>query len=156
VLPVLQPAGAKTCAAHSDGFRPGRAAHQAMARAQQYLEDGYDWVVALALDKFFDRVNHDQVMSLVKGRRADRRVLPRIDRSLKAGVLTGDGFAATGAGTPQGGPQALLRGSIVPNTHYTYERIREGKLLPGVFEVSRSLPIGWVIDDLLVKEDYDY
>jgi RNA-directed DNA polymerase len=108
VLQVLQPEWDKTFSDHSYGFRPARSAHQAMARAQQYLEDGYDWVVDLDLEKFFDRVNHDKVMSLVKGRIADRRVLQLIERYLKAGVLTGDGFEATVEGTPQGGPLSPL------------------------------------------------
>jgi RNA-directed DNA polymerase len=53
VLQVLQPEWDKTFSDHSYGFRPGRSAHQAIARAQQYLEDGYDWVVDLDLEKFF-------------------------------------------------------------------------------------------------------
>jgi RNA-directed DNA polymerase len=79
-----------------------------MARAQQSLEAGDDWVVDLELAKVFDRVNHDQLISLVKGRITDRRARPLPDRDRKAGVLTGDGFEATGAGTPQGGPLSPL------------------------------------------------
>jgi RNA-directed DNA polymerase len=108
LLQVLQPAWDPTFSDHSSGFRPGRSAHPAAARAQQYLEEGYDWVVDLDLEKFFARVNQDKLMSLVKGRGADRRVLQRIDRYLTAGSLTGDGFEATTAGTPQGGPLSPL------------------------------------------------
>ena len=104
LLQVLQPAWDRTFSDGSYGFRPGRSAHQALARAQAYLEEGYSWVVALELDKFFHRVNQDKLMSLVKERIRDRRVLQLIDRYLKAGALTGDGFAATTEGTPQGGP----------------------------------------------------
>jgi len=89
------------------GFARRRSAHQAIARAQQYLEEGYDWVVDLDREKCFDRVHHDKLMSLIKGRIADRRVWPLIERYLKAGVLTGDGFEATVEGTPQGGPLTL-------------------------------------------------
>jgi RNA-directed DNA polymerase len=102
LLHVLQPAWDPPFSDHSDGFRPRRSAHQALARAQQYLEEGYDWGVDLDLEKVFDRVNHDKLMSLVKGRVAERRVLHLIDRDLKAGALTGDGFEATVEGTPQG------------------------------------------------------
>lgn len=112
-LQVLQPGWDKTFSAHSYGFRPGRSAHQAIARAQQYLEEGYTWVVDLDLEKFFDRVNHDKLMSLVKGRIADRRVLQLIDRYLKAGVLTGDGFEATVEGMPQGGPLSPLVANLL-------------------------------------------
>jgi RNA-directed DNA polymerase len=113
LLQVLQPEWDTTFSDHSDGFRPERSAHQAIARAQQYLEEGYDWVVDLDLEKFFDRVNHDKLMSVVKGRIADRRVLQLIERYLKAGVLTGDGFEATVEGRPQGGPLSPLLANLL-------------------------------------------
>jgi RNA-directed DNA polymerase len=113
LLHVLQPAWDKTFSDHSDGFRPKRSAHQATARAQQYLKEGDDWVVDLDLEKVFDRVHQDKLMSLVKGRIADRRVSHLIDRDLKAGVLTGDGCAATGEGTPQGGPRSPLVANLL-------------------------------------------
>jgi RNA-directed DNA polymerase len=108
LLQVLQPAWAPTFSAHSYGFRPRRSVHQAAARVPQYLDEGYDWVVDLDLEKFFDRVNQAKLRSLVKGRVADRRVLQLIDRYLKAGAMTGDGFEATTEGTPQGGPRSPL------------------------------------------------
>jgi RNA-directed DNA polymerase len=108
LLQVLHPEWDPTFSAGSDGFRPGRSAHQAIARAPQDLQEGYPWVGDLDLEKFFDRVNHDKLMRLIKGRRTDRRALQRIDRSLKAGALTGDGFEATREGTPQGGPLSPL------------------------------------------------
>lgn len=70
-------------------------------------------MVDLDLEKFFDRVNHDKLMSLVKGRVSDRRVLQLIDRSLKAGALTGDSFEATTEGTPQGGPLSPLLANLL-------------------------------------------
>lgn len=105
---VLQPEWDPTFAAGSDGFRPGRSAHQAIARAQQYLQEGSTWVVDLDREKFFDRVNHDTLMHLIKGRITDRRALQLIDRYRKAGALPGDGFEATREGTPQGGPVSPL------------------------------------------------
>src|SRR5919109_3893550 len=113
VLQVLQPEWATTFSASSDGFRPGRSAHQAVAQAQRYLGEGYGWVVDLDLEKFFDRVNHDKLMSLVKKRVADRRVVQLIDRYLKAGALTGDGFEATVEGTPQGRPLSPLVANLL-------------------------------------------
>ena len=65
-------------------------------------------MVDLDVEKFFDRVNHDKLMSRVIGRVADRRVLQLIDRYLKAGALTDAGLEATGEGTPQGGPLSPL------------------------------------------------
>jgi RNA-directed DNA polymerase len=105
---VLQPMWDPTFSGGSYGFRPGRSAHQAVAQAQRYLGEGYSWVVDLDLEKFFDRVNQDKLMSLVKKRVAERRVLKLIDRSLKAGAMTDAGFEATVEGTPQGGPLSPL------------------------------------------------
>jgi RNA-directed DNA polymerase len=113
VLQVLQPEWDKTFSASSYGFRPGRSAHQAVAQAQRYLGEGYGWVVDLDLEKFFDRVNHDKLMSLAKKRVADRRVLQLIDRYLKAGALTDAGLEATGEGTPQGGPLSPLLANLL-------------------------------------------
>jgi RNA-directed DNA polymerase len=113
LLQVLQPAWDGTFSDRSYGFRPGRSAHHAIAQAQQYLKAGYSWVVDLDLDKFFDRVNHDKLMSRVKERVTDRRVLELIDRYLKAGALTGDGFEATPEGTPQGGPVSPLLANLL-------------------------------------------
>jgi RNA-directed DNA polymerase len=101
---VLQPEWDTTCSDGSSGFRPGRSAHQAIARAQGYLGEGDSGVVDLDLEKCFDRVNHDKLMSLEKARVADRRGLQLIDRDLKAGALTNEGLEATGDGTPPGGP----------------------------------------------------
>jgi RNA-directed DNA polymerase len=113
MLQVLQPEWDTTFSDGSYGFRPGRSAHQAIARAQRQVSAGYSWVVDLDVEKFFDRVNHDKLMSLVKGRVADRRVLQLIDRYLKAGVLTDAGLEATGEGTPQGGPLSPLLANLL-------------------------------------------
>jgi RNA-directed DNA polymerase len=75
-----------------------------VAQAQRYLREGDSWVVALDLEKCFDRGNQDKLMSLVKERVADRRVLQLIDRDLKAGALTAEGLEATLEGAPPGGP----------------------------------------------------
>jgi RNA-directed DNA polymerase len=110
---VLQPEWDKTFADGSDGFRPCRSAHQAIAQAQRYRGEGYSWVVDLDLEQCFDRVNHDKLMSLVKQRVADRRVLQLIDRDLKAGALTDEGLEATLEGTPQGGSWSPLLANLL-------------------------------------------
>src|ERR1700686_3670869 len=76
-----------TFSEHSFGFRPGRSAHQAVARAQEYIASGHGFVVDLDLEKFFDRVNHDILMGLVAKRVADKRILKLIRGFLTAGVL---------------------------------------------------------------------
>ncbi len=113
LLQVLQRDWDGTFSEWSYGFRPGRSAHQAVAQAQRYLEVGYSWVVDLDLERFFDRVNHDKLMSLVRERVSDRRVLKLIDRYLKAGALTAEGFEATPEGTPQGGPLSPLLANLL-------------------------------------------
>lgn len=113
LLQVLQPVWDGAFSEGSYGFRPGRSAHQAIAQAQRHLETGYSWVVDLDLEKFFDRVNHDKLMSRVKEQVMDRRVVKLIDRYLKAGALTGDGFEATPEGTPQGGPLSPLLANLL-------------------------------------------
>lgn len=102
---VLQPMWDPTFSAGSDGFRLGRSAHQAVAPAQRYWGEGYGWVVDLDLETCFDQVNHDQLMHLGKERVVERRMLKRIDRTLKAGELTAEGMEAIVEDTPQGGPR---------------------------------------------------
>jgi RNA-directed DNA polymerase len=75
LLQVLQRGWDPTFSEHSYGFRPGRSAHQAVAQAQAYIAGGYNWVVDIDLEKFFDRVNHDRLMARVAEWVADKRVL---------------------------------------------------------------------------------
>src|SRR6266851_8548515 len=65
VMQVLQRRWDPTFSEHSHGFRPKRSAHQAVAKAQQYIAAGHRWVVDLDLEKFFDRVNHDKLMAAI-------------------------------------------------------------------------------------------
>lgn len=97
----------------SFGFRPQRSAHQAVACAQQFLREGYAWVVDLDVEKFFDRVVHEVLMSRVKRRIADPRVLKLIDRYLKSGVMIGVMLEPTEEGVPQGGPLSPLLANLL-------------------------------------------
>ncbi len=99
--------------AHSYGFMPKRSAHQAIKAAQQYVRSGRRWVVDMDLEKFFDRVNHDILMSLVKRKVKDRRVLKLIDSYLKAGMFEGGIISPRQEGTPQGGPLSPLLSNIL-------------------------------------------
>src|SRR5208337_2307317 len=87
VMQVLQRQWDRTFSDHSYGFRPGRSAHKAVAQAQQYLAEGYGWVVDLDLEKFFDRVNHDKLMGQIVKRVEDKRLLKLIRAFLNAGVM---------------------------------------------------------------------
>ena len=88
VQQVLQKQWDPTFSEHSYGFRPGRSAKQAVAQAQQYIAEGYGWVVDFDLEKFFDRVNHDKLMGAIAKRVEDKRLLKLIRAFLNAGVLT--------------------------------------------------------------------
>src|SRR6202051_3485932 len=113
VLQVLQKRWDPTFSEHSHGFRPGRSAQQAVHEAQQYIAEGYRWVVDLDLEKFFDRVNHDRLLAAVAERVADKRMLKLIRAFLKAGVME-DGVVSAGEyGTPQCGPLSPLLSNLV-------------------------------------------
>ena len=113
VLQVLQRRWDRTFSPHSYGFRPGRSAHQAVAQAQQYIADGYDWVVDLDLEKFFDRVNHDKLMGRIAQRVDDPRLRRLIRAFLNAGVMENGLVGPSVDGTPQGGPLSPLLSNVV-------------------------------------------
>lgn len=114
LLQVLQAEWDPTFSKWSFGFRPGRSAHQAVSQAQAYIREGYSWVVDIDLEKFFDRVNHDVLLSRVRARVRDSRVVRLIHRFLKAGVFTLEGSTEpTLVGTPQGGPLSPLLANLL-------------------------------------------
>ena len=113
MLQVLQRSWDRTFSDHSYGFRPGRSAHQAVAKAQQYIAAGYRWVVDLDLEKFFDRVNHDRLMARLALRISDQRMLKLIRAFLRAGVMAEGLVSPVDEGTPQGGPLSPLLSNIV-------------------------------------------
>ncbi len=113
VMQVLQRGWDGTFSDHSYGFRPGRSAHQAVEQAQQYIAEGYRWVVDMDLEKFFDRVNHDKLMARIAKRVSDKRLLKLIRAFLTAGVMEGGLVSPVDEGTPQGGPLSPLLSNIV-------------------------------------------
>jgi RNA-directed DNA polymerase len=110
---VLTPMFDPQFSEHSYGFRPKRSAHQAIEAAQKYLEEGYEWVVDMDLEKFFDHVNHDALMARVGRVVKDRRVKRMIHLYLISGVMVEGVVMASEEGTPQGGPLSPLLSNIM-------------------------------------------
>jgi RNA-directed DNA polymerase len=110
---VLQPIFEPTFSEASYGFRPGRNAHQALRQAQAYVASGKRWVVDIDLEKFFDRVNHDLLMSKLAVKIGDARVLMLVRRYLQAGMMTDGLVQSRTEGTPQGGPLSPLLSNIL-------------------------------------------
>jgi RNA-directed DNA polymerase len=110
---VLQVIFEPTFSAASYGFRPGRNAHQALRQARVYVAQGKRWVVDIDLEQFFDRVNHDLLMSKLAEKIADARVLTLIRRYLEAGMMADGLVQPRTEGTPQGGPLSPLLSNIL-------------------------------------------
>lgn len=113
VLQVLQPIFEPGFSESSYGFRPHRNACQAVKAAQAYVQAGRRWVVDIDLEKFFDRVNHDILMSRVARDVKDERVLKLIRRYLEAGLMQNGLAELRTQGTPQGGPLSPLLSNIL-------------------------------------------
>lgn len=100
---------------NSYGFRPGRNAHQAVEKAKEYIEQGYEYVIDLDLEKFFDRVNHDYLMSVLAKTIEDKKLLKLIRRYLQAGIMENGIVISRDEGTPQGSPLSPILSNILLN-----------------------------------------
>jgi len=100
---------------NSYGFRPNRNAHQAVLQAQANLNEGYTWIVELDLEKFFDKVNHDKLMSLLSVKIKDKRILKLIRSYLTSGFMENGLVSPRRKGTPQGSPLSPLLSNILLN-----------------------------------------
>jgi RNA-directed DNA polymerase len=98
---------------NSYGFRPNRNAHQAVLQAQQYLQSGKTCVIELDLEKFFDTVNHDRLLSRLSKMISDSRTLQLIRCYLRAGMMDAGMVSQRQEGTPQGSPLSPLLSNIV-------------------------------------------
>jgi len=111
---VLEPLYEPTFHPSSHGFRPGRSCHTAIDEARGYLEEGYEWVVDLDLENFFNRVHHQRLMAKLAERVFDKELLVLIGRMLKAKVVMPDGVVVNNdEGVPQGGPLSPLLSNVV-------------------------------------------
>lgn len=113
IAQVLAPIIDPTFSESSHGFRPGRNAHGAVRQVKCFIEEGYRVAVDVDLSKFFDRVNHDILMSRLARHIADKRLLKLIGRYLRAGVEIDGSHHPTPEGVPQGGPLSPLLANVV-------------------------------------------
>ena len=97
---------------HSYGFRPNRDCHMAMAQVLEYLNEGYEWVIDLDIEKYFDTVNHDKLISILRERINDATTLHLIRSFLKAGVMEDGLVSSTVVGVPQGGPLSPILSNV--------------------------------------------
>lgn len=113
ILQKLTPIFDPEFSAHSYGFRPGRGTHDAVRQARRNIEAGHEYVVDMDIKKFFDRVNHDILMSRVARKVKDKLVLKLIRAYLNSGVMIEGVCVRTEIGTPQGGPLSPLLANIL-------------------------------------------
>ena len=113
ILQVLQPIFEPTFSTSSFGFRPGKSAQGAIEQASRYISEGKGYVVDMDLEKFFDRVNHDILMSRLARTIGDKRLLRLIRRFLQAGLMRGGIASLRREGTPQGGPLSPLLSNVL-------------------------------------------
>jgi len=113
ILQVLQRQWDKTFSELSYGFRPRRSQHQAISKAQEYIKEGYRHLVDIDLERFFDRVNHDMLMSRIAKRIEDKRLLKLLRAYLNCGALMENGVVVRRSeGTPQGSPLSPLLSNL--------------------------------------------
>jgi RNA-directed DNA polymerase len=113
ILQVLTPIFDPHFSDSSYGFRPERSAHQALRKAEEYVKEGREIVVDIDLEKFFDNVNHDILMSRVARQIEDKRMLRIVRKFLQAGIMQYGVCMVRDKGTPQGGPLSPMLGNIM-------------------------------------------
>jgi len=97
---------------HSYGFRPGRSCQQAIEEALVYLNEGYEWVIDLDIEKYFDTVNHDKLISILRERISDAKTLRLVRQFLQAGVMENGLISPSKEGVPQGGPLSPILSNV--------------------------------------------
>lgn len=115
IAQVLSPIFEETFSDNSYGFRPGRSAHGALKRCQEYMDEGYRWLVDIDLASYFDTVNHDKLIGLIHKEIKDIRVISLIRKYLNAGAMVNGVVTSTELGVPQGGNLSPLLSNIMLN-----------------------------------------
>lgn len=115
IVQVISPIFEEQFAETSYGFRPGRSCEQAVIKALEYLNDGYEWIIDIDLEKFFDTVNQDRLITIIGKTIKDGDVVSLIRKYLSAGVMENGVVKPTKVGTPQGGNLSPLLSNIMLN-----------------------------------------
>jgi len=115
ITQVLSPIYEKQFSETSYGFRPGRSCEMAVIKSLELLNNGYDWIVDIDLERFFDTVHHDRLMNIIHRTIDDGDVLSLIRKFLVSGVMVGRTYEETTVGTPQGGNISPLLSNIMLN-----------------------------------------
>ena len=115
IAQVLTPIYEEQFHEHSYGFRPNRCAQQAILKALDMMNDGNDWIVDIDLEKFFDTVNHDKLMTIVGRTIKDGDVISIVRKYLVSGIMIDDEYEDSIVGTPQGGNLSPLLANIMLN-----------------------------------------
>jgi group II intron reverse transcriptase/maturase len=125
LMPIYEPLFSEG----SYGYRPGRSAQDAIYKIRGYAEDGYEWAVLLDLSKYFDTLNHEKLLNLLREEIKDERVIQLVKRFLKSGVMENGVVMVTEEGSPQGGPLSPLLANIYLNE---FDHEYEGRGVPVV------------------------
>lgn len=112
---ILTPIYEQQFSDNSYGFRPKRSAHMALIKSLEIMNDGYDWIVDIDLERFFDTVNHDRLMGILNRTIKDSDLMSLIRKYLESGVINKNTFKSTEIGTPQGGNLSPLLSNIMLN-----------------------------------------
>ena len=115
MVQILSPLFEPYFSEYSYGFRPMRSCEMAIVKALEYMNDGYEWIVDIDLEKFFDNVPHDRLLRLVSDVVKDGNVVSLVNKFLKAGVMVNGNLEESNVGTPQGGPLSPLLSNIMLN-----------------------------------------
>lgn len=115
IVQVLTPIYEPLFSDSSYGFRPNRCCEMAITKALEYMNDGYEWIVDIDLEKFFDNVHHDKLISLIMKNVKNGEIVSLIRKFLESGIMLDDEFKESVIGTPQGGNLSPLLSNVILN-----------------------------------------
>ncbi len=115
IVQILTPIYEPLFSEHSFGFRPNRCCEMAIVKALEYMNEGYHWVVDIDLEKFFDNVSHDKLITIVMRNVKDGEIVSLIRKYLVSGIMIDNEYKESVIGTPQGGNLSPLLSNVILN-----------------------------------------